>query len=259
MPSTGLSGSQVLDVCEQVVALAAGHPPAAGSRALGLYQYVKLVLLALRHNLTQELLAELLDVSQPTVSRVISTYTPLLARALEANVPTVEDLDPATTLVIDGTVLACWDWRDHPELCSGEYRRTGLNVQVACTLSGSLAWVSDPLPGSVHDATAIRAYGLLDASGAHLPPGTDPPRHIGDKGYIGLGMITPVRKPPGRTLHQSDKTHNTSINTIRYVVERTIVNIKTRRVLHTGYRRPIQTFPTTITAVLGIIITYTHE
>lgn len=94
MPSTGLSGSQVLDVCEQVVALAAGHPPAAGSRALGLYQCVKLVLLALRHNLTQELLAELLDVSQPTVSRVISTYTPLLARALEANVPTVEDLAP---------------------------------------------------------------------------------------------------------------------------------------------------------------------
>ena len=48
----------------------------------------------LRHNLPQELLAELYGVSQATASRVITAYTPLIAQALQASVPTVEDLDP---------------------------------------------------------------------------------------------------------------------------------------------------------------------
>ena len=48
----------------------------------------------LRHNLPQELLAELYGVSQATASRVIGACTPLIAQALQASVPTVEDLDP---------------------------------------------------------------------------------------------------------------------------------------------------------------------
>ena len=56
----------------------------------------------------------------------------------------VEDLDPTAQLIIDGTLLQCWSWADHPELYSGKHKTTGLNVQVACTLSGALAWVSDP-------------------------------------------------------------------------------------------------------------------
>jgi len=44
---------------------------------------------------------------------------------------------------------------------------------------------------------------------------------------------------------------------IRYKIERVIANIKTWRVLHAGYRRPPETFPETITAVLGLIFTYT--
>ena len=56
----------------------------------------------------------------------------------------VEDLDPTAQLVIDGTLLECWSWADHLELYSGKHKTAGLNVQVACTLSGALAWVSDP-------------------------------------------------------------------------------------------------------------------
>ena len=92
---------------------------------------------------------------------------------------------------------------------------------------------------------------------ADLPDGASPPRHIGDKGYIGLGMITPKRKPPHLSLHPDDRTYNRAVNQIRYKIERVIVNIKTWRVLHTGRRRPQETFPETITAVLGLIFTYT--
>ena len=81
--------------------------------------------------------------------------------------------------------------------------------------------------------------------------------HVGDKGYTGLGMITPRRKPANLPLHPDDRTYDRAVNQIRYKTERVIANIKTWRVLHTGYRRPLDTFPETITAILGIIFTYT--
>ena len=107
----------------------------------------------------------------------------------------MEDLDPTAQLIIDGTLLQCWSWKDHSELYSGKHKTTGLNVQVACTLSGTLAWISDPQDGCTHDAQALHRSGLLDVPATDLPDGASPPRHIGDKGYIGLGMITPKRKP----------------------------------------------------------------
>jgi len=172
-------------------------------------------------------------------------------------VPVVEDLDPTAQPIIDGTLLQCWSCKGHPELYSGRHRTTGLNVQVAYTLSGTLAWVCDPQDGRTHDAQALRRSGLLDVPATDLPDGTPPPKHIGDKGYIGLGMITPKRKPANLPLHPDDKTYNRAVNQIRYKIERVIANIKTWRVLHTGHRRPLDTFPETITAILGIIFTYT--
>ncbi|OLO52480.1 hypothetical protein BKH27_09320 [Actinomyces oris] len=73
----------------------------------------------------------------------------------------------------------------------------------------------------------------------------------------GLRMITPKRKPLNLPLHPDDKAYNKTVNQVRYKIERVIANIKTWRVLHTGYRRPLDTFPETITAVLGLIFTYT--
>ena len=166
-------------------------------------------------------------VSQATVSRVIAAYTPLIAQVLQEHVPTVEDLDPTAQLIIDGTLLECWSWADHPELYSGKHKTTGLNVQVACTLSGTLAWVSDPQDGCTHDAKALRRCGLLDVPATDLPDGVSPPKHIGDKGYIGLGMITPKRKPPNLPLHPDDKAYNKTVNQVRYKIERVIANIKT--------------------------------
>ena len=124
-----------------------------------------------------------------------------------------------------------------------------MNLQVACTLAGHLAWISPPLPGSVHDAKAIKESGFLTT--------LDSQSHIGDKGYIGLGMITPTRKPAHGEFTDTDKRNNTAINRVRYLIERVISNLKTWRVLHTDYRRPYDTFETTIQAVTGLIFAYT--
>ena len=87
--------------------------------------------------------------------------------------------------------------------------------------------MSDPQDGRTHDTEALHRCGLLDVPAADLPEGASPPRHIGDKGYIGLGMITPKRKPPSPTLHPDDKAYSATVNQVRYKIERVIANIKT--------------------------------
>lgn len=85
--------SEVVDLCKTIHA--SGPLPVFGARALGLFLCVRLTLTYLRHNPCQELLVELYGVWQATTSRVIGTYTPLIAQALEVCVPTVEDLAPS--------------------------------------------------------------------------------------------------------------------------------------------------------------------
>ncbi|MFT4189663.1 MAG: transposase family protein, partial [Aeromicrobium sp.] len=170
--------------------------------------------------------------------------TPLIGEVLGGHIPTADDLDPDTEHIVDGTLLPCWSWKDQPGLYSGKHKTTGVNLQVVCDLAGRLAWISDPVEGSRHDVYCLDASGALDT--------LDPANWIGDKGHQGRGMRTPIKKPAHRRLHPSEKTYNTSINKIRYAIERTIANLKTWRIAHTDYRRPYTTFSQTITAVIGL-------
>lgn len=244
--TTGFGKDEIVTLCAMITERFGPHTKELGrGPALGLFKSVVVTLSYLRRNHVQQELAEVYGVSQPTISRTIARYTTVLGDLLRDWVPTVEDLDPATQLIIDGTLLGCWSWADHPELWSGKHRTTGVSVQVACTLGGQLAWVSDPTPGRTHDAKAVRETGILGEE-------VDCPAHLGDKGYIGLGMITPIRKPPGGELHESQKQFNTQVNSIRYQIERTIANLKTWRIFHTDYRRPLRTFTETISTVIAL-------
>ena len=160
--TTSLERDQILDLCELIHTSRSGNLPPAGSRVLGLFRCIQITVLILRHNLTQELLADIHTVSQATISRVVAVYTPLIAEALQAWVPGMEDPDPDRQYIIDGTLVPCWSWHDRPELYSGKHHTTGVNLQVACTLTGHLAWISPPLPGSMHDAKAITESGFLE-------------------------------------------------------------------------------------------------
>ena len=146
--------------------------------------------------------------------------------------------------MVDGTLLPCPDWRGRRDLWSVKHGCAGMNVQILVRLNGEFMWVSDPYPGSMHDVAALDASGLLE--------GMDPSGWIGDKGYVGRGMITPHKKPPNGELSETAKEENKSVNRIRQVVERTIAHIKSWRILHTPYRRPLETFEQTITAALAL-------
>ncbi|MFC2624236.1 MAG: transposase family protein [Propionibacterium acidifaciens] len=109
----------------------------------------------------------------------------------------MEDLDASEQVIVDGTLSPCRDWNEQSGLFSGKHRRTGVNLQVVADLTGRLLQVSRPAPGSTHDAKAIKATGLLEHF-KNTPP-------LADKGYVGLGLLTPDRKPAGAELTKTQK------------------------------------------------------
>lgn len=148
---TGLYRDEIEGLCEYI------HQETVDRKTtwpvgFGLYKSILVTLIYLRQNHVQEELAETYDTSQSTISRAISSVTTLLGELLRGHVPTADELDPARQYIVDGTLLPCWSWADHPELYSGKHKTTGMNVQIACRPEdGELAWISDPVAGSRHD------------------------------------------------------------------------------------------------------------
>jgi hypothetical protein len=60
------------------------------------------------------------------------------------------------------------------------------------------------------------------------------------------------RKPAHRALLDWEKEFNTQINKVRYVIEQTIANFKTWRIVHTDYRRPLKSFQETISTAVSL-------
>ncbi len=207
--TTGFTKDEIVDLCALIYANEEDCDIDPWPLSLGLYKSVVIALTYMRRNHVQQELA-----------------------------------DPDTQYIYDGTLLPCWSWRGHRELYSGKRKTTGKNVQVACNLYGELAWISDPVDGSRHDAHCIDESSVL----VGFPEGSQ----MGDKGYVGKGMITPIRKPECRDLLDWEKEFSTQVNKIRYMIEQVIANFKTWRIMHTDYRRPIETFDTTISAVVGL-------
>jgi hypothetical protein len=242
--TTGFSRDQITSLCELVQQAARDEGTRFWPPILGLFKSVVVALTYLRRNRVQDELAETFGVSQPTISRAATGLTPVLGAVLADYVPTAEDLDETTQYVVDGTLLPCWSWASHRELYSGKHKKTGMNVQVACTVSGQLAWISDAIEGSRHDTHCLNESGVLVT--------LDPANWIGDKGYIGNDMLTPIRKPAHRELLDWEKKFNQQINRIRSIIERVIADLKTWRILHTDYRRPFATFAQTISTVVAL-------
>jgi DDE superfamily endonuclease len=233
---TGLTSVQMGELVARLEATGVWDSPGGGRPACSdLANAVTVACCYLRRNLAQAAIAELFGISQPSVSRIIATLEGPIEAVLAEYVPTVEDLPEQLVFCFDGTLAPCWSYQGHPELYSGKHRTTGHNHQVAANaVTGKVAWISDPLPGSTHDKAAFDHHRIAE----HV----DPARVIADKGYQGTGAITPRKKPAGGDLAKSDHQRNESIGKIRYLVERANAHIKHWRILDTDYRRPLHTY-----------------
>ena len=75
---------------------------------------------------------------------------------------------------------------------------------------------------------------------------------IGDKGFQGSGFITPNKKPKGGHLTFLQEDFNNQISGLRAAIERCVAHVKNWKILHTDYRRPIDTWKITFQAAIGL-------
>ncbi|MFN2638262.1 MAG: transposase family protein [Gemmatimonadaceae bacterium] len=219
------------------------HAATGRPRALSLEAAVRATCLYLRANVTEDLIAEVHGADQSTISRVIAALEEVIAEVLAEFVPPPAEMVRGRVPLVDGTLCPCWSWRNQPELYSGKHKRTGFSVQILADLDGNLLAVSEPRPGSWHDTRAYTDVGFADLVGN---------TGIGDKGYVGTGLATPIKRRRGRDLTEADRALNANLGKLRAPVERAIANFKTWRILHTDYRRPAHTFPKALRAVTAL-------
>jgi hypothetical protein len=236
--------SRVSELLEQPWDKGTGRP-----KGLTLREALVVVCGYARHNLVEEVWADIFDVDQSTVSRYITVLTPLVDQATAEFRPTADDAVEAakdTVALVDGTLWPCWSWTGERELWAGKYKTTGHGSLIVTNLAGWVTYVSEPVAGKNHDMAKLTGSDcerILQAAGGVF----------GDKGFIGTDYITtPVRKPADRELSTREEDYNNQISSFRAPVERAIANLKTWRILFTDYRRPLQTFKSSFRSAIGL-------
>jgi transposase len=247
---SGLDPEQ-LDELEERVAALLENPWDTGTgrpRELSLREAIIVSSGYARQNIIEDVWAEIFDTSQPTISRIITEVTPLIEKATAEFRPAADEASAAArgqTVLVDGFLAPCWSWRGVPDLWSGKHKTTGCNGQVISNLAGDVIFVSEPVSGHNHDMTALSETKTAEVIAAAFSA-------IGDKGYQGSGYITPIKKPQYRELLEWEKEFNAEVSSLRAPVERAIAHIKSWRILHTDYRRPLRTYLTSFRAAIGL-------
>ena len=239
--TTGLMLTQMEELVYRVHAALTEpwHKKTGRPKSCSLYEAVQIACMYLRQNVTEEFLGDMRDISQSTVSRIMTTLVAIVKAVLAEFVPTPEEaiqLVNGRVSLLDGTITPCWSYEEHPELWSRKHGTTGFNVQLVSLLDGEPVYISDPLPGKTHDAAAFAGTPVAEIvrnSGGG----------IGDKGYQGCGdVVTPRKTPPGGELSTGDQENNAAISALRTPVERLIAHFKSWRIFYTDYRRPYRTY-----------------
>ena len=185
-----------------------------------------LVLAHLRNGETFAALAAGFGIGTATAWRYVQETVALLgARApkLDAALRSASPRGHAF-VVIDGTLIPIDRVAADRPFYSGKHRKHGMNLQVIASPHGEILWVCGALPGSVHDLTAARIWGIvrrLAAAGLIV---------LADKGYIGAGdhVITPYR---GRNKPASQKAANRAHAQLRAPAERANAQLKAGHIL----------------------------
>jgi len=244
---TGLDDEQfdeLLGRVEELIESGKGGQPDRGGRPwkLPLRERLEMVLAMLRHNITQQLAAQIWGVSQPRVSKTKKHLEPRLFQALLFTGIALEEAARTRPLLVDGTFVPTGNRKKTKKAnYSGKHHEQCLNIQVASELDAGLIAASDPVPGARHDSAALEITGwdqiLKDANWA------------GDTAYIKHTALTPDKRKPGVALTDSQKEYNKQISAIRCAVERCIGHLKNWKILATGYRRQLKYLPDVIALV----------
>lgn len=245
--TTGLPHGDILEIAARIREVLISSGRMLRRHVVGLYKQVIITLILLRQNATQALVADLFMISQPTVSRIYRRMIPLLGKVLQfTGISLAEAVRQEHLLLIDGTYIPTGNrpasGRERANY-SGKHHVQCLSVQVACTHDGQLVAVSDPVPGSRHDAKAIDLCGwkeILDHEKVNW---------FADAAYIATTAITPIKKVRARKRLEWEREFNRTVAGFRAPVEHAIAHLKNWKVLAKGYRGRLDELPEVIAVV----------
>jgi len=168
--TTGLDDEQLDELVARVEELlpAPWNKPKGRPKKLSLRDAVAIAVAYSRQNIIQEVLGERWNVSQELVSETITDLVPLIEEATREFVPTAQEATEAVTdraCLLDGSLAPCWSYDEHDELWTRKHGTTGHNFQVITGLAGDVIFISDPVPGSVHDSVAIATTPVAEILG----------------------------------------------------------------------------------------------
>ena len=199
------------------------------TRSLGCYRQALFVLAWYRDKADIPRLGAGFGLSQATSYRyvaegtkVVSAEAPALEEALERAVR-----EGMPYVILDGKIVS--SGRCHQKTVSqkgreidlwysGKKKDFGGNIQGVFYPDGLPVWISDVLPGNVHDLAAARENVL-----PVLRNYTDEMPGLADCGYEGAGhgILTPVKKPKGvKELDINARTRNMLLSSARCLGER---------------------------------------
>lgn len=178
----------------------------------------------LRNGDTLARLAVGFAVSISTVWRYLREAIDLLAALAPDLVQAAARADRLAYAIRDGTLVPIDRVADQRPYYSGKHKRHGMNVQVLADPAGRLVWASPALPGAVHDLTAARTHGLIEAlTSVNVMT-------FADKAYQGAGgtVWTPFKRQPNRPrLSKRQRSVNRHHAKIRALGERAVAILKT--------------------------------
>jgi hypothetical protein len=149
-----------------------------------------LALAHLRNGDTYTRLAAGFVVGVSTAWRYVQEAIALLASAADDLATAMDRIRRLAYAILDGTLIPIDRVADQKPYYSGKHKRHGVNVQVIADAAGRLVWASPALPGSVHDLTAARTHGIIEAlTSAEVMT-------FADKGYQGArgSVHTPFKR-----------------------------------------------------------------
>ncbi len=232
--------------------------PGAGRKyALPLADRLLMLLMYYRTYATHAVLGFLFGLDDSAVGRNINPLQPLLAgifRVPERRVALEpEDL---RELFFDATERPTRrPARGQRAYYSGKRRRHTIKTQVVVARRRKrpgpgakprrvrIAAVSAAFPGKTHDKA------VFDRARVVCPPGV---KRTGDTGYVGTGLDTPTRRPPGGTLTARQRAGNRRVSRRRIVAEHGIGKMKVWRIAAERYRNPVRRHTLIMKNVAGL-------
>jgi hypothetical protein len=236
--------------------------PGAGRKfSLGVADQLLVLLLYYRTYVSHVFLAFLFGVDDSTICRTIRRIEPLLAGIFRIPERRIElRQDEIRELFFDGTERPTRRPRKGQRRCySGKKKRHTLKNQVVVVRRRKkagrrkagqeekrrlrVAAVSPTAAGKVHDKK------VYDRSRTIVPPGV---ARVGDTGYQGTTLRTPVKRRPGQELTRRQRRGNRRLSRRRVAAEHALGKMKIWRIAGERYRNPVRRHTLVIKNVAGL-------